>query len=96
VVDLQQDPKSGQPHFALALTPLEKLLKNNKKPTHPVPTKPPFNVAITTKVKSPNGGLEVTNAKLTLPQDVIAMIELSVYIDATIGNLLLMIMHCEK
>jgi hypothetical protein len=73
-MDLQQDPKSGQPHFALGLTPLEKLMKSNKKPTHLVPTKPPFNVAIIAKVKSPNGGLKVTNAKLTLPRDIVAMI----------------------
>ncbi len=86
MVDLQQDPKSGQPHLALALTPLEKLLKGNKKPTHPVPAEPPADVVVTAKVKSPNGGLEVTNAKLTLPQDAAAVIGPSVYIDVATGN----------
>ncbi|KAH9568723.1 hypothetical protein CY35_03G091900 [Sphagnum magellanicum] len=86
VVDLQQDPKSGQPHLALALTPLEKLLKGNKKPTHAVPAEPPADVVVTAKVKSPNGGLEVTNAKLTLPQDAAAVIGPSVYIDVATGN----------
>jgi hypothetical protein len=47
MVDLQQDPKSGQPHLALALTPLEKLSKGNKKPTHPLLAKPPVNVVVT-------------------------------------------------
>ncbi len=61
-----------------------------------MPAKPHVNVVVTSKVKSPNAGLQVTSAKLTLLSNVMAMIEPSVYIDV-IGNLLLMrMMHCKK
>uniref|UniRef100_A0A7I4B470 Uncharacterized protein n=1 Tax=Physcomitrium patens TaxID=3218 RepID=A0A7I4B470_PHYPA len=59
VVDLQQDPASGQPYLALALTPLAKLQENkpnlNNSKKRSVAIEPPRDVALAASVKAPNG-----------------------------------------
>jgi hypothetical protein len=90
VVDLQQDPASGQPHLALALTPLSKLQASNPNPNKnkksPVATEPSKDVALTATFKAPRGSLEVVKGKLILPQDAAAAIGPSIFLDVAVGR----------
>lgn len=90
MIDLQQDPVSGQPRLALALTPLQKLHANNpdatKKNKRPTPIEPPTDVAFTATVKAPKGGLEVVNGKFILPRDVATVVGPSVFLDVAVGR----------
>jgi len=88
VVDLQQDAASGQPHLALALTPLSKLqasaLKNKKQAV--AAAEPPEEVALAATFKAPRGGLEVVKGKLILPQDAAATVGRSIFLDVAVGR----------
>lgn len=84
VVDMQQDAASGQPHLALALTPLSKLPKS-KKPGVAAP-EPPKEVTLAATFKAPRGGLEVKQGKLILPQDAAATLGPSVFLDVAVGR----------
>ena len=89
VVDLQQDPGSGQPHLALALTPLSKLQASNPNPNKkkgPAVTEPPKDVALAATFKAPSGSLEVVNGKVILPQDAAAAIGPSIFVDVAVGR----------
>ena len=90
VVDLQQDPASGQPHLALALTPLSKLQASNPNPNKnkksSVATEPSKDVALAATFKAPRGSLEVVKGKLILPQDAAAAIGPSIFLDVEAGR----------
>ncbi|KAG0582036.1 hypothetical protein KC19_3G028400 [Ceratodon purpureus] len=90
VVNLQQDPESGQPHLALALTPLSKLQASNPNPNknkkRPVATQPPKDVSLTATLKAPRGSLEVVKGKVVLPQDAATAIGPSIFLDVAAGR----------
>lgn len=89
VVNLQQDPATGQPHLALALTPLSKLQANvvkSSKNKQAVAAEPPKDVALAATFKAPRGGLEVVKGKVILPQDTAATIGPSIFLDVALGQ----------
>nr|XP_024397485.1 uncharacterized protein LOC112292842 isoform X1 [Physcomitrium patens] len=90
VVDLQQDPASGQPYLALALTPLAKLQENkpnlNNSKKRSVAIEPPRDVALAASVKAPNGGMEIVKGKVILPQDAATAIGPSIFLDVAAGR----------